>query len=147
MKDESVSIHSYQKDGEGGEENTTCLNTSDHLAHNFLNNYKIITAIDIEVLTILTIHMLINFLTIRGPNDQYLVRISTRVSGMVKVHKRMSEMASMVMNTLRVVNITCNFYIYKWTFVASGLKVGPQIRVPEKSNYLKKLSGSKYNTF
>ena len=36
MDDEQISVHCYQKDGEGGEEDTSGLNTSNQLAHYFL---------------------------------------------------------------------------------------------------------------
>ena len=41
-----------------------------------------------------------------GPKGQYLVRTSVAVKGMVKVHKRMSDMAKVVMKMFRGVSKT-----------------------------------------
>ena len=56
-------------------------------------------------------------ISMSGPQDQYFVKMSLIVSGMVKVHRRMSEMARVVMNTFRGVSITLDIISISIEFI------------------------------
>ena len=96
--DEDVSVISYQNDGKWREENTSRLNTSNQLADYLLDEN-------------LNPCLLDPWLTRSSPPTQYLVMMSMRVRGMVKVQSRRSERARMAMKMFRVVRRTCiNIY-------------------------------------
>ena len=118
-ENEKVSVHSYQKDGEGGEENTSRLQTSSQLAHNFL-------------VVVLVLHFFVSELTMLGLRDQYLLVRSIMVRGMVKQQRRRSEIARFTMKMFLVVNRT--YYCEEFTNQTINFNLIPAHLVSEEGH-------------